>query len=190
MGYFPRLFIMLVAANVCFAATNKVSVAFEKPIEMPSDFKEDKMSLIKPIVYDIEYMQQFEDGAKPISIEKAVSFKGDYIPEENFEYKVEVNPETVMPIAFIGTTDFKVQSYPLAAHIVKEKPLHWIYPMLNPRYCSTIYGIALEMQFYERHGLPIPKEVIDRMNKAIDLYFWAERLRENKNNESRHRRRR
>lgn len=64
--------------------------------------------------------------------------------------------------------------YMLNSVETQRKSLHWAFAALNPKYCSSIYGIYLEMQSYEKKGLPIPKELYDRMNKAVDFYFLME----------------
>lgn len=64
--------------------------------------------------------------------------------------------------------------YMLKSVEFQERALHWAFAALNPKYCSSLYGIYLEMKSYAKRGLPVPKELYDRMNKAVDFYFFME----------------
>ena len=56
----------------------------------------------------------------------------------------------------------------------QERTLHWAFSALNPKYCSSLYGIYLEMKSYEKSGQQVPQELYDKMNKAVDFYFFME----------------
>lgn len=64
--------------------------------------------------------------------------------------------------------------YTLKSVEFQGRTLHWAFAALNPKYCSSLYGIYLEMKSYEKRGLPVPQELYDKMNKAVDFYFFME----------------
>ena len=64
--------------------------------------------------------------------------------------------------------------YTLKSAEFQERSLHWAFAALNPKYCSSLYGIYLEMKSYEKSGQPAPQWLYDKMNKAVDFYFLME----------------
>ncbi len=178
-----------VCCGVVCAATNKVHIALEKPISVEGGIDFQKLQFVSPVTFDLgDYNLDFEtpylntESIQFVPIEAAIgsiAITNEYV--FNFlasEIETAFMIEDLSPAALEHKILVPTQLYSSMPLVIQNQPLHWAYPILNPKYCSTIYGIYSEMESYYNRGLPIPQELTDKMNKAVDLYFFLESVRE------------
>lgn len=178
-----------VCCGIVCAATNKVHIALEKPISVKGGIDFQKLQFVSPVTFDLgghnldlatPYFHTEPIKFVPIVEEiDSAAFENEYVFNSlASEIETAFAIQDLSPAALEHKILVPIQLYSSMPLVIQKQPLHWAYPILNPKYCSTIYGIYSEMESYYNRGLPIPQELTDRMNKAVDLYFFLESVRE------------
>lgn len=187
-----KLIIIFLSGLICpfvsFSETNSRAIRPKIVPATPTSWNEVSATSI-PIENGVTWV---EETVKEVGLENPIEVEIPILKPAEEYVKYNVNPSQItylcvkpeeeikaLNVTFVAARlvkriSFSPVNYMLSSVAFQECSLHWAFSALNPTYCSSLYGIYLEMKSYEKRGLPVPQELYDKMNKAVDFYFLME----------------
>lgn len=168
MKFSFTLFCLFCCVCTFGAETNRVNVSTESPIQFigTTCFQQ----IPEEIPFGFTFCMNEAEEEKPFSY--LLDDKCKIEPECGVEIKN--NFYMFLEIGTEREFSFVEREYSFLYEPTINPEINSVYFAFHPKYCSTMYGIMNEMKDYEKMGLPIPKELQDKMNVAIELYLFME----------------